>query len=67
MYPGLTSEYDMMHQWSDEKCFPAVRELTFENAEVGKLKRILVLCCDLWMLLLLRTDQLNVLRIELFL
>jgi endoplasmic reticulum resident protein 44 len=33
VYPGSTAEYDMLHQWCDEKCFPAVRELTFENAE----------------------------------
>ncbi len=31
---GLT-EYDKLYAWADEKCTPLVREITFENAEVG--------------------------------
>lgn len=33
VYPGALGDYNMLHQWCDEKCNPAVRELTFANAE----------------------------------
>ncbi|CAG9761186.1 unnamed protein product [Ceutorhynchus assimilis] len=32
-YPGSLSNFDELHIWTQEKCVPLIREITFENAE----------------------------------
>ena len=34
MYDGSPADHNALLQWSNQKCVPLVRELTFENAEV---------------------------------
>ena len=35
IYSGQITDYNLLQQWTVDKCVPLVREITFENAEVG--------------------------------
>ena len=37
-YDSEISNYEALFAWSNEKCTPLIREITFENAEVIYLK-----------------------------
>lgn len=40
-YDGQITNYDALYAWTNDHCTPLVREITFENAEVRILNRII--------------------------
>lgn len=36
IYLGSLANFDLAYAWAQDKCVPLVREITFENGEVGK-------------------------------
>lgn len=35
VYLGSLTNFDLIYAWTQDKCVPLVREITFENGEVG--------------------------------
>lgn len=35
VYLGSLASFDLAYAWAQDKCVPLVREITFENGEVG--------------------------------